>query len=68
METSQNPETGRRLKYRPLLRYLGAHKLRLVIAFFSMILVGFFGSFNILLLKPGLEVILGSQEPKNTLT
>ena len=56
-----------RIRLRSLVRYLAAHKIRLVIAFVSMIGVGFFGSFNFLLLKPALEVILSTGKPQNTL-
>jgi subfamily B ATP-binding cassette protein MsbA len=61
-------ETDKPMRIIHLVRYLGAHKIRLVIAFISMIMVGFFGSFNFLLLKPALEVILGSEQAQNTLT
>jgi subfamily B ATP-binding cassette protein MsbA len=51
-----------------LARYLLVHKVRLVIAFLAMVGVGFFGSFNFLLIKPALEVILGSGQPQNVIT
>ena len=64
MKARNNPK----LQLGKLVHYLAAHKVRLTIGFIAMILVGFFGSFNFLLLKPALEVILGSEEPQNTVT
>ncbi|MBM3335352.1 hypothetical protein FJY63_11885, partial [Candidatus Sumerlaeota bacterium] len=58
----------KKLGYRDLARYLIAHKWRLVIALFSMVMVGFFGSFNFLLIKPALEVILGAERSQQSLT
>jgi subfamily B ATP-binding cassette protein MsbA len=52
-------------RLRDLVRYLKRHRLRLVVAFFAMIGVGFFGSFNFLLLRPALEVMLGGRESQN---
>ncbi|MCX8038603.1 MAG: ABC transporter ATP-binding protein/permease [Candidatus Sumerlaeia bacterium] len=61
-------EPQKKLGYGYFVRYLGAHKLRLAVAFVSMVFVGFFGSFNFLLLKPALEVILGdNRTPHRTL-
>ena len=51
-----------------LVRYLAAHKMRLFIGLISMFMVGFFGSFNFLLIKPALEVILGGGQPRKTIT
>ena len=51
-----------------LLRYLTVHKVRLAIAFVSMVMVGFFGSFNLLLLKPALDLILGTAQAQSTIS
>jgi len=59
------PEEKPRL--RQFARYLAPHKVRLVVAFLSMVGVGFFGSFNFLLIKPALEVILGGERSQETI-
>ena len=69
---SSDPKKRRKEKYRdladvelprffliPFLKYLKPHKLRLLAAFFGMFIVGFFGSFTILLLKSPLEILFG---------
>lgn len=53
---------------RRIVRYLKPHRVRIGFAILAMVGVGFFGSFNFLLLKPALEVILGGRPPKRDIT
>ncbi|MFH0793136.1 MAG: ABC transporter ATP-binding protein, partial [bacterium] len=48
---------------RPFLVYLRPFRLRLVLAFAAMFSVGFFGSVNLLVLKPAIDVIFGLVQP-----
>ena len=61
-----------RPKSQPWMRrfaaYLRPHKLRIAVGIFSMVMVGFFGAFNFILLKPALEVILGAEQPESSVT
>ena len=59
---------GEKINWRLYLHYLAPHKARLVFAFIAMVGVGFFGSFNFLLLKPALEVILSERAVRETIT
>lgn len=58
---------GEKPGLRLFTRYLVPHKGRLVLALVAMVFVGFFGSFNFLLIKPALEVILSSDQPRNAI-
>lgn len=49
---------------RPFVKYLRPHYWRIAIALFSMIAVGFFGSFSILMLKTPLEILFGAGRQK----
>jgi len=60
--------SGKKLSIWHLVRYLGDHKVRLVIGLISMIMVGFFGSFNFFLIQPALELILSRGQPQNTIS
>ncbi len=58
-------ESFLRMKSMPLFKYLRPYRMRLLVAMACMVLMGFFGTYNILLAKPALAMLFNDQKSGN---